>query len=90
MRNKEDFSKNVHLAVLNAQFLKLASLPVSLACATVDQISEQVLLLNTVKITYDTCKNCMTDVNSLLSLNKTSGALTYYVQDILSLTINNI
>ena len=55
----EDSSKNIRLAVFNAQFLKLASLtslPVSLACATVDQISEQVLLLNTVKITYDTCK----------------------------------
>ena len=66
VQNEEDSSKNIHLAVFNAQFLKLASLtslPVSLACATVDQISEQVLLLNTVKMTYDTCKNCMTDVN---------------------------
>ncbi len=70
VQNKDDSSKNLRLAVFNAQFLKLASLtslPQSLASATIDEITKELLRLETVKITYDMYKNCVTDVNHVTS-----------------------
>ena len=66
IQSEEDSSKNIRLAVFNSQFLKLTSLtslPISLGTASIEEVSDHILLLDTVSITYDAVKNHLSEVN---------------------------
>ena len=66
IQSEEDSSKNIRLAVFNSQFLKLTSLtslPISLGIASIEEVSDHIILLDTVSITYDAVKNHLSNVN---------------------------
>ncbi len=65
-QSEDDSSKNIHLAMFNSQIDKLLNVSrssISLATASTENVSDEILLDDTLSITYDPMKNHVVDEN---------------------------